>query len=47
MAFRLSPEREDRSFLGATVATAHDGRIAELREYAVTAPLYIWEGDWR
>jgi ketosteroid isomerase-like protein len=31
---------EDRSFFGATVATARDGEIAELREYAVTAPLY-------
>jgi ketosteroid isomerase-like protein len=37
----------DRSFLGATVATARDGKIAELREYAVTADLYTWTGEWK
>jgi hypothetical protein len=37
---------EDRSFLGATVATARGPQIAELREYAVTADLYTWEGGW-
>jgi hypothetical protein len=47
VAFRLSTDGEDRSFLGATVATARSCKIAELREYAVTAPLYTWEGDWR
>lgn len=37
---------EDHSFLGATIATARDGKIAELREYAVTDALYTWKGEW-
>jgi ketosteroid isomerase-like protein len=45
--FDYHQDGEDRSFLGATIATVRDGRIAELREYAVTADLYPWEGVWR
>lgn len=35
------------SFDGATIARLRGGRIAELREYATTAPLYEWTGTWR
>lgn len=38
---------EERTFLGATIATARDGKIAELREYAITHDLYTWQGEWR
>jgi ketosteroid isomerase-like protein len=38
---------EDRTLLGATIATQRDGKIAELREYAVTGDLYPWEGEWK
>lgn len=39
-------EGEDRSFEGSTIATARGGKIAALREYATTADLYTWEGEW-
>lgn len=45
--FEYHQDGENRSFLGATIATARDGKIAELREYAVTAELYSWEGEWK
>lgn len=35
------------AFDGATVARLDQGRIAYLREYATTAPLYDWTGAWR
>jgi ketosteroid isomerase-like protein len=35
------------AFDGATVARVVDGRIAYLREYATTAGLYDWTGEWR
>lgn len=38
---------DDRSFEGATIATVRDGKISALREYATTADLYPWEGEWR
>lgn len=38
---------EDRSFEGSTIATVRDGMIAALREYATTANLYTWEGQWK
>lgn len=34
-------------FEGVSVARVVDGRIAYLREYATTAPLYEWTGTWR
>ncbi len=37
----------DATFEGATVARLAGGRIAYLREYATTAPLYDWTGTWR
>ena len=38
---------EDRSFEGSTIATVREGKIASLREYAMTAEPYTWEGEWR
>ncbi|MET7947044.1 nuclear transport factor 2 family protein [Micromonospora sp. NPDC005324] len=40
-------KNEDRSFEGLTIATVRDGKIAALREYATTADLYTWEGEWK
>jgi ketosteroid isomerase-like protein len=34
-------------FEGSSIARLHDDRIAYLREYATTAPLYDWTGTWR
>lgn len=34
-------------FEGCSVAVIRDGRIARLREYQTSAPLYDWEGQWR
>ncbi len=35
------------SFEGASIVRLKDGRIAYLREYQTTAPLYDWTGTWR
>lgn len=35
------------TFDGATVARLEEHKIAYLREYATTAPLYDWTGTWR
>lgn len=35
------------TFEGATIARLEGERIAYLREYATTAPLYDWTGTWR
>ncbi|MBF4514095.1 nuclear transport factor 2 family protein [Plantibacter sp. VKM Ac-2885] len=45
--FEYHQAGEDRAFLGATIAVERDGKIAELREYAVTDDLYTWEGEWK
>ncbi|MEU8389258.1 nuclear transport factor 2 family protein [Micromonospora sp. NPDC048843] len=45
--FDYREENEDRSFEGLTIATVRDGKIAALREYATTADLYTWEGEWK
>ncbi|TDC24055.1 nuclear transport factor 2 family protein [Streptomyces sp. 8K308] len=34
------------TFEGATIARLEGERIAYLREYATTAPLYDWTGTW-
>jgi ketosteroid isomerase-like protein len=34
-------------FEGASIIRFEDGKIAYLREYTTTAPLYDWEGSWR
>ncbi|TCO44405.1 SnoaL-like protein [Kribbella antiqua] len=38
---------EPGAFDGSTVARLSGDRIAYLREYATTAPLYDWTGTWR
>lgn len=38
---------EEAAFEGASVARLNEGRIVYLREYATTAPLYDWTGEWR
>ncbi|WP_049573629.1 nuclear transport factor 2 family protein [Streptomyces sp. SBT349] len=47
--FSCTWEGKPATFDGATVAVldARRGRIARLREYATTAPLYEWSGVWR
>ncbi|MDO0930317.1 nuclear transport factor 2 family protein [Streptomyces sp. DG2A-72] len=35
------------TFEGATIARLEGEKIAYLREYATTAPLYDWTGTWR
>jgi ketosteroid isomerase-like protein len=45
--FEHHEKGEDRSFDGSTIATVGDGRILRLREYATTAALYDWEGEWQ
>lgn len=35
------------TFEGATIARLEENKIAYLREYATTAPLYDWSGTWR
>ena len=40
-------EGEDLSFEGSTIATVREGKIASLREYAMTADSYTWDGEWR
>jgi ketosteroid isomerase-like protein len=35
------------TFEGATIARLRGEKIAYLREYATTAPLYDWTGTWR
>ncbi|NUB28625.1 nuclear transport factor 2 family protein [Azospirillum brasilense] len=38
---------EEKSFDGATIAKLTDGKISYLREYATTAALYDWRGEFR
>ena len=38
---------EKYEFEGASVVRFRDEKIAAIREYATTAPLYDWEGVWR
>ncbi|SEM91587.1 SnoaL-like domain-containing protein [Sphingomonas gellani] len=45
--FRYTWRGEENSFDGATIAMLRDGRISYLREYATTAALYDWHGEWR
>jgi ketosteroid isomerase-like protein len=37
---------ESYEFEGASVVRFRDEKIASIREYATTAPLYDWEGVW-
>ncbi|WP_176786854.1 nuclear transport factor 2 family protein [Microbacterium sp. cf332] len=45
--FEYHQRGKDQAFLGATIASERDGKIAQLREYAVTDELYTWEGEWK
>lgn len=45
--FHYTWRGEEKRFDGATIATLRDGKLAYLREYATTAPLYDWKGTWR
>lgn len=45
--FEYHQRGEDQAFLGATIASERNGKIAELREYAVTDDLYTWDGEWK
>jgi ketosteroid isomerase-like protein len=45
--FECTWKGEAAAFDGMTVARLQGGRIAYLREYATTAPLYDWTGTWR
>ena len=38
---------EEKNFDGATIAKLHNGKLSHLREYATTAALYEWRGEWR
>jgi ketosteroid isomerase-like protein len=38
---------DSETFDGASVARLNGQKIAYLREYATTAPLYSWAGAWR
>ncbi|MHB9856673.1 nuclear transport factor 2 family protein [Streptomyces sp. YIM S03343] len=40
-------QSEAHTFERATIARLRGERIARLREYATTAPLYEWTGEWR
>ncbi|MFD5317222.1 nuclear transport factor 2 family protein [Streptomyces sp. NPDC127098] len=45
--FSCTWQGEAATFEGATIARLDGERIARLREYATTAPLYDWTGTWR
>ena len=45
--FDYSEAGEDRSFLGSTIATVREGKIAAIHEYAMTAEPYTWDGEWK
>lgn len=44
--FQYQWRGEESCFDGATVMRLCDGRISYLREYATTATLYDWHGEW-
>ena len=45
-AFHYRWRGEEKRFEGATIAKLHQGRLSYLREYATTAALYEWRGEW-
>ena len=45
-AFHYRWRGEEKRFDGATIATLRDGKLSYLREYATTAALYDWRGEW-
>ncbi|MDA8204905.1 MAG: nuclear transport factor 2 family protein [Thermaerobacter sp.] len=44
--FRCWWREDEFAFDGASVARFDGGKIATLREYTTTAPLYEWQGEW-
>jgi hypothetical protein len=45
--FGCTWQGDSDTFEGASIARLQGGKIAYLREYATTAPLYDWTGSWR
>jgi ketosteroid isomerase-like protein len=45
--FHYTWRGEEKSFDGATIAKLSDGKISYLREYATTAALYDWRGEFK
>ena len=45
--FHYTWRGEEKSFDGATIAELHEGKLSYLREYATTAALYEWSGEWQ
>ena len=45
--FNCTWQGKATTFEGATIARLRGDKIAYLREYATTAPLYDWTGHWR
>lgn len=45
--FHYTWRGEEQSFDGATIAKLRDGKLCYLREYATTAALYDWRGEWQ
>jgi len=45
--FSCTSEGKAATFEGATIARLDGEKIAYLREYATSAPLYDWTGTWR
>ena len=45
--FSCTSHGEAATFEGATIARLDGDKIAYLREYATSAPLYDWTGTWR
>jgi ketosteroid isomerase-like protein len=45
--FGCTWQGDSEIFEGASAARLQGGKIAYLREYATTAPLYDWTGSWR
>ncbi|MBP2300882.1 nuclear transport factor 2 family protein [Azospirillum picis] len=45
--FHYTLRGEERTFDGATIAKLCGGKISYLREYATTAALYDWQGEWK
>jgi ketosteroid isomerase-like protein len=45
--FHYTWRGEEKSFDGATIAKLQAGKLLYLREYATTATLYDWQGEWQ
>jgi ketosteroid isomerase-like protein len=45
--FQYTWRGEEKSVDGVTIAKLHSGKLSYLREYATTAALYDWRGEWK